>query len=673
MKGENYQQTTVLYIITHPTRHYHSCDHSDHSPLEKINLKDIKDSPQRLQRMLLRIQEYDVKIRYVPGVMVSHINVVKPFECHSDHSPLEKINLKDIKDSPQRLQRMLLRIQEYDVKIRYVPGKMMLLADPLSRLKPLPGKPIADMDVRVCHIRCIQSINGQIRELIQNDPTLCSLMEVVYKGWPKYHRDCPVNLRPYWELRDRLSIEDGLIVVGERVIIPEPLRKQMLDNLHEGHMGIEKCKLRARSTMFWPGMDKDIENKVYKCPTCQERQKALPRQPLEPHEVPTRPWQILGTDIFFWEKDEWLLIDDYFSKFPVVREIPKGKSNSATVIDIFKSVMSEFGKPERVVSDNGGHYSSEKFKKFAAEWGFEHITASPRYPRSNGFIERQVQTVKRTMDKAKASGQDIQMALLCLRSTPIDNVLPSPAELLTRRKYLNNLPGIVRNTDPRAEEIVSRLTQRQVTQKHYHDKSGVQHRAPFIVNQPVYAYNTITKRWAPGVVCMVHDDRSVSVLMNTGVIYRRNTAHVRPNHDITTRIIPTHVPSGQNIVRNVPSVPSVQQNVPIVTSNNMHDSIPTGADSQANSGISDSRRDSHDSRDSHHPIQVQNPVINTPRVQNTPPPPPVSPIKLFRHGPNNYSFRPTNTTGADAHYVGRGESYSRYGRKIVKPKVFDPS
>ncbi len=452
------------------------------------------------------------------------------FEVHSDHSPLEKINLKDIRDTPRRLQSMLLRIQNYDMKIKWVPGKKMLLADPLSRLNPVPGQAVQGLDVKVCHIRYIECANGRLREEIATDPTMNMLKETVYNGWPAYHKDCPLPLRPYWEFRDRLSVEDGLVVQSERVVIPEKLRPEMLDRLHEGHLGIEKCRLRAKDSMYWPGIDQQIEQRVNKCLPCQQRQNALPKQPLEPLEVPTRAWQILGGDIFFWNGREFLLTDDYYSKFPVVREILKGQSNSATVVNLLKSVFSEHGKPERYITDNGPHFVSTQFEKFAKEWDFEHVRSSPRYPKSHGFIERQIQTVKNIFDKAHAAGQDIQKALLCFRTTPVDSVLPSPAEMLTNRKFLSNIPQVIRNKDPNAETIVNRLGARQAQMKACHDRFGTQHRAPFLVNQPVFAYNTMSKQWAPGKVCLVHSDRSVSILMDSGVIYRRNTAHVRPNH-----------------------------------------------------------------------------------------------------------------------------------------------
>ena len=92
------------------------------------------------------------------------------------------------------------------------------------------------------------------------------------------------------------------------------------------------------------------------------------------------------------------------------------------------------------MSDNGPQYISDEFKQFAANYGFEHVTSSPMYPRSNGFSERMVQTVKHLFTKARESGQDPHLAMLCLRTTPIDHHTPSPCKILNGRRYRSNLP-----------------------------------------------------------------------------------------------------------------------------------------------------------------------------------------------------------------------------------------
>ena len=109
---------------------------------------------------------------------------------------------------------------------------------------------------------------------------------------------------------------------------------------------------------------------------------------------------------------------DYYSKFLIFKKIPSGQTTGQTVIKLTEFLLSDQGVPEVIISYNGPHYDCQSYKQ-----------SSPRYPKSNRFIERQVQIVKHTLDNARNSGQDPHMSMLCLRSTPIDSQLPSPGEL----------------------------------------------------------------------------------------------------------------------------------------------------------------------------------------------------------------------------------------------------
>ena len=136
-------------------------------------------------------------------------------------------------------------------------------------------------------------------------------------------------------------------------------------------------------------------------------------------------------------------------------------TTSNMVLSIMKQVFSEHGIPSRVVSDNGPQYSSEAFKEFAQQWQFDHITSSQKFPKSNGFIERQIQTIKRALIKAKQARRDPFLAMLCLWTTPINHNLPSPAEPLNNRNLRSNLIAKVStprfsNTDPIHEELKHR-------------------------------------------------------------------------------------------------------------------------------------------------------------------------------------------------------------------------
>ena len=219
------------------------------------------------------------------------------------------------------------------------------------------------------------------------------------------------------------------------------------------------------------------------------------------HELETHPWQIIGTDLFAIRQDTYLLICDYYSKFPFAYRI-KGKVTSEAIISKMSGVFAKNGSPDKVVSDNGGHYcnSSQAFRNFADEWCFDHTTSSPHFPQSNGFIERQVQTVKNTLKKAAMTRSNPQKALLALRSTPADSHVPSPAQMLNARKYKSNLPVIIKNKHWLRDEIGRRLTDMQDIQRANHDRRATRPLAPLLPGQDIRVRDTQTYTWQPAKV-----------------------------------------------------------------------------------------------------------------------------------------------------------------------------
>ena len=170
---------------------------------------------------------------------------------------------------------------------------------------------------------------------------------------------------------------------------------------------------------------------------------------------------------------------------------------STAVIAKMRSLFAEQDVPQRVFSDNGGHFSSDAFRRFADQWCFDHVTSSPHYPQSNGSIERNVQTVKHTLKKV-GPRSDVLMALLVLRATPIDSHLPSPEELLYGRRVVSNLPISTRNATGKRCEIRARLDQRQATAREQHDARGVRDLSQLSRGEHVRTRHPVTHRWEPG-------------------------------------------------------------------------------------------------------------------------------------------------------------------------------
>ena len=210
-------------------------------------------------------------------------------------------------------------------------------------------------------------------------------------------------------------------------------------------------------------MTKDVTVRVKTCSIREKyNKKSQEKERLLQHEMPSRPFEKIAADIFFLDGQNFLLVADYYSKMPFVKTLKS--MTSKETIDFLESVFAIHGIPKTLISDNAGQFTSFEFDNFKKQWDFQHTTSSPHYPQSNGFIERTVQIVKNCLKKAKAQKQNPQLALLSLRTAPIDNTLPSPAELLFNRKVQNQIPHIIRHTN-KSEHIQNQILARQNTQK----------------------------------------------------------------------------------------------------------------------------------------------------------------------------------------------------------------
>ena len=200
---------------------------------------------------------------------------------------------------------MLLRIQDYDVTIKYIPGKELAIPDALSRL-PSNNKHQIELDISVNLIQFSTRRLETIKTQIDHDTTLSDLRSTIIKGWPANRRSVNPCIRHYWAMRDLLSVEDGIVLMSERVIIPLPSRKSILETIHSGHQGITKNQLLAKTTVYWPNINQDIDNFVNNCEVCQQALPSQPHEPLHQHPIPERAWQVLGTDVFNWNNKDFL-------------------------------------------------------------------------------------------------------------------------------------------------------------------------------------------------------------------------------------------------------------------------------------------------------------------------------------------------------------------------------
>ena len=283
---------------------------------------------------------------------------------------------------------------------------------------------------------------------IQDDPLMHTLADTIVAEWPEDIKDIPKALCPYHNHHDVMTVEDGLILKGETLIIQPLERDKILQAIHKGHKGITKCQNHGRLCVYWSRINEDIRKMFEACPICQNHHPHKPRQPLQPTPAPECPWQHIGTDFFTFDGFEYLVIINYYAKMTFIRKVPPSQGNAAKTTSMLKEFFCKHGIPETIRSDNGPQFASHQFAKFTKEWNFDHNTSSPRNPRSNGQAEVAVRVAKGLLTHAKYSGQDPYLALLAYRSTPINVHLHSPAEMLYQRVIRTTVPQRIRHKDP---------------------------------------------------------------------------------------------------------------------------------------------------------------------------------------------------------------------------------
>ena len=220
--------------------------------------------------------------------------------------------------------------------------------------------------------------------------------------------------------------------------MPKSERQTTLKVIHMGHYAIEKMKLRAKETVYWPGITEDITNTYHQCQICAKFARSQQREMLQSVETPHTRWEQLGLDIFSLKGTQYLLTVDYFSQFPIVRKLQS--LHSLSVIKTLKEIFTTVGIPKCIVSDSGTQFTSQEFKDFIRDWQIDHRITSPTNAQSNGQAERFVQTVKNSLTKGMEGGEDLHLAILSYITTPLNHSLPSPAELLSSRKFRCLLP-----------------------------------------------------------------------------------------------------------------------------------------------------------------------------------------------------------------------------------------
>ncbi|GBN20834.1 Uncharacterized protein K02A2.6 [Araneus ventricosus] len=276
-------------------------------------------------------------------------------------------------------------VQEFDIVFRKTADHGN--ADFLSRLPKTSEELEVKDDITIFQMTEIETLPVTSRELRQEtgkDEELGPLLRALREGRNLQGREA------------QYTIEDGCILYGQRVCIPKKYQKNVLDELHTGHLGMVKIKALARSFVYWKDIDKDIEDAVRNCVDCARHKTDPTKAKVHYWEYPSMPWERIHIDfagsIF---ENMFLLIVDVHSKWLEV--YPMKITTTKKTIECLRDSFARFGLPRVLVSDNGYQFTSYEFQRFMQINGIKHKTSAPFKPSSNGQAERYVATLKQSL------------------------------------------------------------------------------------------------------------------------------------------------------------------------------------------------------------------------------------------------------------------------------------
>ncbi|UYV76620.1 K02A2.6-like [Cordylochernes scorpioides] len=392
----------------------------------------------------------------------------RKFELITDTKPLHHIlnPKREISSNMSaRLQRWALNLSSYNFTIECRKTGDHGNADGLSRLPLKQYEEMEEDAVNTVHMikQCeeLPLTSSHIRRESCKD----SILKIVYQNTLYGWKDKPshTELLSFYLRREELTVEQGILLLGTRVVIPRKFRAKIKAELHQGHLGVVKMKALARNFIWWPGIDREIEEITRVCRECNINNHTLKQESVHRWESAPTPWYRIHLDFAgpFMNRMFLIVIDSY-SKWPEV--IIMNSTTAGNTIRVLRDLFSRYGIPDQVVTDNGPQFVSEEMKYIFKSNGVHHLRSAPYFPATNGLAERFVQTLKRGLKNMRNEELNKSLAnfLFTYRTVPHSSTREAPAVLFLKRmlKFKWNLlkpklevkPGFKKGYSPDFEE-----------------------------------------------------------------------------------------------------------------------------------------------------------------------------------------------------------------------------
>ena len=474
----------------------------------------------------LELAAVELALRKMRLITVANPNIV----VKTDHMPLIGILKKPLdKIETRRLMKLAEKLQSYTFQIEHIAGIKNEVADALSRNPVTKHEP---NDVDILHV--IFDNDEEITLPVMDkyacqDPDYVKIHKAILNGTQAQNLPPDHPGRRYRDNWHLLGTFGNLVILGDTILVPKALRKEILQKLHFAHLGQLKTIALAKQFYFWRGMSSEIQQLIDSCETCQVHSNFQQKETMRP-QYAAYPMEMNTADLAEYKGKNYLIHADRFSGYVWVYQM-----KTTTAQDVIKALWDtfyKFGFPRVLSTDNGPQFISDAFIQQCKKEGIEQRWSSPLHSSGNGYAERSVATAKNMIKKQEHPG-DLQKMLLMYNTTPTSSSR-SPSELFFSRKIRNGLPRLENSHRLLSQQDITKAIDKRnklsEARRVYYDKSA-RDLPPLRLNQNVRIYNLRTSQWdtvGKVVHCDKNNSRSYRIQTQNGNLIWRNRIFVKP-------------------------------------------------------------------------------------------------------------------------------------------------